>query len=339
MQTGVRILFLSLAAAAPTSGDMPRRGAPPSGPWNNDVRIYRLAADGRAERLGVFERAGVPTIARLRDGRLLAAFQHFPVGAPDRFDKIAAAISSDEGRTWSSPETIRFAGLPEGMMRPFDPTLVALPDGRVRLYFTGNYHRRPEESAPAIYSAVSSNGVDFVVESGARFAVEGRVVVDCAVVLHQGVFHLYAPDNGAFSRRLSPSDSPRLGVGYHAISHDGLTFSRLPDVRVDGARRWLGNAGSIGRGLVFWGTEDGGPPEPGGRRGGLWRAVSRDGQSWTDVHSVDAVEGADPAAVPLRDGSWLLLVTSPPVDVTSRRNGERPPVIRLRHTSSSEETL
>ena len=81
---------------------------------------------------------GVPTVVHLKDGRLLAAFQHFPENDSRNFDRVAVRFSSDEGRVWSKPEPIVVEGMGKGLMRPFDPTLVPLPDGRVRLYFTSN---------------------------------------------------------------------------------------------------------------------------------------------------------------------------------------------------------
>jgi len=74
--------------------------------------------------------------------------------------------------------------------------------------------------------------------TGARFAVEGRAVIDCAVALHEGVFHLFAPDNGAGNDpgRRGPdklaSVRPREGIGYHATSKDGLEFTRQPDAQL-----------------------------------------------------------------------------------------------------------
>ncbi len=171
-----------------------RRNLP--GPWDQDVLVCRVGTNAVAERLTIFERAGVATLTRLNDGRLITAHQHFPENDEGNFDKVAVRFSSDEGRTWSKPAVIQVVGLPEGMRFPFDPTLAPLPDGRVRLYFTSVRGRRIDKQPPAIYSAVSSNGIDYAVEPGVRFAVEGRIVIDCAVVLHKGVFHLYAPDNG-----------------------------------------------------------------------------------------------------------------------------------------------
>ena len=285
----------------------PNRNRP--GPWNNDVLVYRTGAGTKAEKLATFPRAGVPTVARLKDGRLAAAHQHFPADNDADFDKVALHFSTDEGRTWTDAQVIRVSGLPEGMRFPFDPTLVPLADGRVRLYFTSLKGRQFSEDRPAIYSAISSNALDYVFEPGARFGVEGRPVIDCAVALHQGVFHLFAPDNGAGNNPgvapRDPADRARAGVSYHATSRDGLNFTRQPDVRLDGARRWLGNAQSDGDGIRFFGT--GGP-------GGVWTATSTNGSSWTVDESFPSVMGADPGAVKLQDGGWLLAVTGPPRD-------------------------
>mgnify|MGYP005836427865 CR=1 FL=1 len=286
----------------------------PSGPWNCDVDVWRLSPDAAARKVAAFERAGVPTVARLKDGRLLAAHQHFPPDNEMDFDKVAVRFSTDEGLTWTRPRVIGLEGLPAGMRFPFDPTLVPLPDGRVRLYFTSLQGRRLDSHRPCIYSAVSTNGVDYVFEPGVRFAIDDRPVIDCAVVLHQGTYHLYAPDNGAGippnqpGARLRRGEHPRAGLGYHAVSQDGLKFKRVKDVEMPGGHRWLGNAMSDGKQITFFGTRDGRP----GQGGGLWRATSPDGSSWSQAVELAGVPGADPAAVRLNDGTWLVMATSPP---------------------------
>jgi hypothetical protein len=273
------------------------------GPWNHDVAVLRAAASGEIVQLATLPRAGVPTVTRLTIGRLFAAFQHFPATGGADFDQIAVCHSDDDGRSWSEPRTATFNGLPSGMMRPFDPTLVALPDGRVRLYFTGNYGRTFQQSVPAIYSAISADGLHFDVEPGVRFAVEGAAVIDCAVALHQGRYHLFAP--------IQHTANPP--AGYYATSDDGLTFLRQTDVAVAGRRRWLGNVVSDGSRLVFFGTDDDAPLITGqSGRGGVWQAISSDGATWRETRTLAGITGADPGAVATRDGSWLLLVTTPP---------------------------
>lgn len=312
----VRALCVGVLACAAGASlfarQRPQAGVP--GPWNNDILVFRAHPDGRVEALATFPRAGVSTLARMGDGRLIAAHQHFPEGNDADFDKVAVRFSEDDGRTWTSAQVIRLVGLPEGMRFPFDPTLVPLADGRIRLYFTSR--RLGQFDVPAIYSAISANGRDYTVEPGRRFGLDGRPVIDCAVTLHNGMFHLFAPDNGP---ALPPGPGAQQvgrgpdGVGYHAVSEDGLTFTRVDDVRVEGRRHWLGAAYSDGATLTFFGTGDpggarGGMNQP---RGGVWMATSRDGSIWQIGRGL-AVGGADPGAVPARDGGWIISATGPP---------------------------
>jgi hypothetical protein len=180
----------------------------------------------------------------------------------------------------------------------------------VRLYFTSLRGRRFEEGRPAIYSAISSNGLDYVVESGIRFGIEGRPVIDCAVALHKGVFHLFSPDNGT-----GPAGAPPGGA-YHAVSQDGLNFVRTNDVRIEGRKRWLGNAQSDGKQITFFGTAE-------DARSSLWMATSENGQDWKLIES-PVVKGADPAAVRTRDGGLVVIGTGPPRPGTPSAN-RRPP--------------
>ncbi|MDQ7778711.1 MAG: hypothetical protein RDV41_03245 [Planctomycetota bacterium] len=304
------------------------------GPWDRDVLCYRVTPDGAVEKVVTFDRAGVPTIARLKDVRLVVAHQHFPENNVDEFDKVAVRFSEDDGKTWSKPEVIKLAGLPEGMRFPFDPTLVPLPDGGVRLYFTSVRGRTFQESTPAIYSAISKDGVSYVVEEGMRFGVEGQMVIDCAAVLHNGKFHLFVPNNGPAggpggqpggTPGGQPKDRASEGLGYHAVSDDGLKFTRVDDVRIEGNRKWLGNAQSDGKTITFYGTGEGlvvggsglepgsGERAPRDRqpRGSLWMATSEDGARWQLVES-PSIGGGDPGAVTARDGGLVVVITGEP---------------------------
>ena len=291
-----------------------------AGPWDQDVNVFQVNTIGTVTKTAVFERAGVPTVTRLKDGRLIAAHQFFPANDPENFDKVAVRFSLDEGYSWTSPQVINLFGLPAGMRFPFDPTLVTLTDGKIRLYFTSLHGRQFNEDVPAIFSAISLNGIDYVFEPGTRFNIQGRPVIDCAVVLHQGVFHLFSPDNGnqmdQKTNQIGPQGMtlPYNSAGYHATSPDGLNFTRVDDVNIDSSHRWLGNAQSDGKVITFWGTLNKTSPSITVNTppiGGLWAANSTDGKEWQLIE-LPLIAGADPGAVVSLKNGWIVATTGPP---------------------------
>jgi len=287
------------------------RPAPPKpDPRNNAIEVHRLGTDGTAELLTTFDHADVPTVARLADGRIVAAFQGYPPDRPQDLDRVAVRFSSDEGRSWTAAQPIAVTGMDAGLAPPFDPTLVPLPDGRVRLYFTSHPGSDEKPGQTAIHSAVSADGMRFDFEPGVRFCVEGRVVIDCAAALHGGKFHLVVPDNGTpaeFLARRQVGEPPIGGNGYHATSVDGLTFQRAADLPLTPVRnRWFGNLLSDGRTLSFFGT---GP--------GPWPMTSADGFAWNAAPNPMRMPGLDPAVLMLKDGARLVLSTRAPGPATN----------------------
>lgn len=268
----------------PTVNAQPPRG---EGPWNHDLLILESADGLRFGQPRVFvERGGVPSVLRDKMGRLVVAFQWFPFERPEAFDRVAVMLSSDEGKTWSKPQPVVIRELPGNFVRPCDPTLALLEDGRIRLYFTSD----PRDGKGAgTYSAASSDGVNYTFEPGARFRVEGEMVLDCAVARLGQTWHYYAPVQGPRSR------------GYHAVSEDGLRFTRLPDVTMPGDRRWLGCVVPTKEGLRFYGSG----------QDGIWSAVSRDGSTWQPEDGSRAM-GGDPGVVETRGGRYLMIVTGGP---------------------------
>lgn len=284
----VSVLLPIFSVAQPRPHNLvPQGPGQRTGPWDNDL-VIATSKDGLAFEQGTrfVERGGVPHVATDAKGRLIAVFQWFPLDKSESFDKVAVKVSEDHGKTWGETTPIVVKGLPEGYMRPFDPTLVLLEDGRLRLYFTSH---GPERRTPAIYSAIGSDGVSFEFEPGARLAVDGEKVIDCAAVRLERTWHLYAP----------VQEGPP-GRGYHAVSDDGLSFRRVEDVSMKGDRRWLGCAIATAEGIRFYGTG----------RGGVWSATSKDGAKWTPDEQTKA-QGADPGVARAADGTYVLVGTGP----------------------------
>lgn len=285
------VRFFREQSPKPTAG--PQRDG--DGPWNNDIGVFRVnGRTGETERLHTFARAGVSSVVRLADGELLAAFQWFPDGEAraKSFDRIAVSRSKDGGRTWSEPRTAEIGGLSDDERPPFDPTLVVLEDGRVRLYMTRNARKGSGPSTPRIGSAISSDGERFKVEDGVRLAVEGEPVIDCAVARIGPAWHLFAPIQKGGGR------------AYHAVSDDGLKFTRVADLSRAPSERWLGAVVAVDGALHFYGSSD----------RGIWCARSADGVAWTEppqgIHAAaPKVQGADPGVAFLPDGDAIVTAT------------------------------
>ncbi len=260
-----------------------------TGPWNNDIGVYRIAPGSSAVRVHTFARAGVASVARAESGELIAAFQWFPESNPAAFDRIALSRSVDGGLTWSTPMTAALTGINGDERAPFDPTLVVLADGRVRMYFTMN--KNTPGAIARIGSAISSDGVQFALEPGDRFAVTGQMVIDCAAAQLNGTWQLIAPIQGAD------------GSAYRATSTDGLNFVRQPNLSGATTNRWLGALVQIPKGLRFYGTSN----------AGVWSARTTDGASWTLDATPSGVPGADPGVAVLPDGTLIVVATVPPV--------------------------
>ncbi len=194
--------------------------------------------------------------------------------------------SDDGGATWTSPAKVTVSGFPPGLMRPFDPALVQLEDGRYRLYFTSN--ERPGRGWPAIYSAISDDAVAYTFEEGARFAPAAGTV-DASVVRFGDTWHLF-----------SHTMEANTGRGFHAVSTDGLAFEELAMVDAGSGRQWIGNAVVVGGTIRYYGSG----------RDGVWSAASADGSAWT----LDAgwrLVGGDPSAVVMSTGEVMLVYVGP----------------------------
>lgn len=299
MQTILALVLASLVAGGDLQGRAGQRDQrdqrgdqrrQQSGPWQNDLLVRSFDDDKFGNERAFVERAGVPSVVRAKDGTLYAAFQWFPDGNQEAFDKVAVTVSKDAGATWSPPKPAVFGGMTSNYQRPFDPTLVVLEDGRIRMYFTSSPTARPGPNAiTAIYSAISTDGFTYTFEPGRRLFVPGKRVIDCAVLELGKTWHMIAPIG-------RPEDG-----AYHAVSENGLDFRRVDDIASRDGVNWTGNLVHHGEGMRFYGTS----------RRGVWWSYSSDGAKWTDP-SYLSFAGGDPTYVSTGENKGLLVYVSRP---------------------------
>ncbi len=109
-----------------------------------------------------------------------------------------------------------------GLQKAWDPDVVKLPNGKYRLYYYGpkvvnGQADMSPNSVDNIYSAISTDGLNFYQESGIRFSYQG--ITDPAVELINGTWYMYA------------SQIQNVVV---AKSSDGLNFTFVGDYSTNG---------------------------------------------------------------------------------------------------------
>lgn len=169
---------------------------------------------------------------------------------------ILSAVSRD-GLDFEVEPGIRVAprrDLPQMSLRVLAPSIVALPDGRWRMYFEA---RGPADRPTSICSALSHDQVHWEVEDGVRLTSEGGVGAPRFLPLGDGRGRLYcfATEYG----KGGLAGGQRLGTSVlSAITTDGLTFAFEPGRRLRGRQDALDGAGITAAEVL--------PPDaPGGR--------------------------------------------------------------------------
>ncbi|PIN73742.1 hypothetical protein COV20_05995 [Candidatus Woesearchaeota archaeon CG10_big_fil_rev_8_21_14_0_10_45_16] len=159
----------------------------------------------------------VPFVHRFKDGKVRLYYC--------KDEQILSAISKD-GLTFTKEKGVRISPGTGFEAHVCDPTLVDLPDGKMRMYYKGANTMRPGPgSVHKIYSAISSDGLNFQKE-GLRIDSEisgdkGWASVPDAITLPDGRVRIYYVTN---------SEMPH-GIA-SAISSDGLYFTKEPGIRV-----------------------------------------------------------------------------------------------------------
>lgn len=173
----------------------PSDRAGPDGPWNHRV-LFATSPDGRGigESGEVLRSVTDPDILQLeralpRADAALAGDKTILVYASDARGRTAQSTtpiplvviaSRDAGRTWGAPKPVSITGLPSSVT-PAEPSVVQLPDGRLRLFFRVDEPAPAAGSTPApapttdptrkpearIAAAVSDDGITFSLEEGA----------------------------------------------------------------------------------------------------------------------------------------------------------------------------
>ncbi|MBI2668104.1 hypothetical protein HYX17_05050 [Candidatus Woesearchaeota archaeon] len=161
----------------------------------------------------------VPFVHMLKDGNIRLYYCNSK--------GILSAVSKD-GITFTKEQGVRISPGTGFELQVCDPTIVDLPNEKIRMYYKGanSLNPGPGQSIHKIYSAVSSDGLNFQKE-GLRIDSEtngdnGWASVPDAITLPDGRVRLYYVTAAEMQH----------GIG-SAISSDGLNFVKEQGIRVE----------------------------------------------------------------------------------------------------------
>ncbi|MCE3226335.1 MAG: repeat-like domain [Bacteroidetes bacterium] len=264
-----------------------------SQPWLAPLKICSGSNGTSFSGATVFQdSSGVATVIRVgtsNSDTLIAAFQWFPMpmGNPG-WDKVAVKYSYNGGASWTTPTTCTFVGLPAGFQRPFDPTLLQLPNGKIRMYFSCGPTIGSTGSINT-YAANSTDGKTYTFEPVASFDDAAKNAIDPAVGL-LGSTYYYNSSTGVNG---DPS--------HRAISTDAISFTTQATFPYDGIHVWLGNYLADGSALKFYGCGN-----------SIWMNSTTNGSTWSGYVNTNVGMGADPAVVKTKSGTYIMIYTGPP---------------------------
>ncbi len=296
--TAVLVGAAALMAADTSLNLIPKRGrgvAPANargdGPWVTRIMLATSTNGlGFARRQFVLsDQAGVPNAIVDREGRARIYYVDFGNG-----NVMACATQSRIGllTNWNY-RRVTISGLPKEYRNgPVDPSVVTLTNG-YRLYFM------QAAPTPAIYSAFSTNGFDFVKEAGVRISKGTEPLLDPTILRTKDQWLLWCGPGGRVV----------------AQSADGLNFSNAIEFRVERARfmPWSAVALPNNGGYRLYGNFLG----AGEWSGGVSSVFSRDGKIWNREMGIRLSLGGsryplesrifpDNGCVLLPNGTWLM---------------------------------
>jgi Secretion system C-terminal sorting domain len=270
-------------------------------PWQQPLNIAWSTDGITFNTPSVFQdSAGVPSVIRWKGDTLIATFQWFRQPNPSpTWDRVAVKFSYDNGLNWTTPTPITISGMPSGYQRPFDPTLIAMGNDSVRIYFSSS------ATMPAVldstidtHSAVSTDGVNYTFELNPRVNVLNNRVIDPAVIYFKSSYH-YS----------SPIGSPQQG-SYHYVSPDGVNFTAVPNIPSDNFHNWTGNFMVKDTSeLRFYGAGS----------AGIWYNHSSNAGVWNGYVNTN-IQGGDPTVLRVDTNNYLMIFVGAPYPTAINEN-------------------
>ncbi len=262
-------------------------------PWEQPLKISRSTDGISFFNTTIFQdSSGVPSAIQWKGDTIICVFQWFrqPINSAS-WDKVAVKFSYDGGLSWTSPQPISISGFPSNNQRPFDPTITKINSDSLRIYYSSSIGMPMPGSDSIIntYSALSTDGVNYTFEPGARFDHPTLKAIDPAVVYFNNDWHYSAP-----------AGAPQDGA-FHATGNDGINFVTQSNYTSNVQHNWTGNfLIDDSTHLRFYGSGS-----------LLWFNTSTDGFTWQGYTNTN-VQGGDPTVVKTNSADYFMIFVGQP---------------------------
>ena len=173
----------------------------------------------------------MPDVLRLADGRLRMYYLH----GNSEGDEVKVAESSDSGSSWTVKGTcIKGSSVKtDRTFRQGGPSVVALADGRYRMYLRASEDSVNSTPKFHVVSAISSDGLTFTAEAGVRIEIVSQDPNSTFSLAGHGRY--YTTADGKYAGIFSGNLTTDLGASdlHLAISADGLTWGGYETLYAD----------------------------------------------------------------------------------------------------------
>lgn len=165
-----------------------------AGPWNETVHVFLSDHSGITPATR-FAACSAPSFVASSDGSIQLFMMQYPLDNEQNFGSLVWTRGTDAATNWTYAQRVAIDGIPPTVEGPNHPSVVALPDGRLRLAFVGREHGGRNPKTILFIAASSDGGSSFVVKP-ARLDLGDAEIEDLSAVQMDAVTHILATIKG-----------------------------------------------------------------------------------------------------------------------------------------------